>query len=147
MNVPDGTARGEGSQQRLSMGEPITWVVLALAAGMLLIGAVFVFAPRSGAALFGVPAPEGPGEAYLRAIGFRDLALSLYIAALALCGSRRSLGLLLGLTVLIPACDVVLVAAVSGLTWPLALHAGTGAVFAALALWCFPSRRGGAGRP
>jgi hypothetical protein len=96
-----------------------------------------VFAPRWGAALFGIPAPEGLGLAYVRAIGFRDVALALYIMALAAFSTRRALCIVLGVTVLIPVCDLALLAALTGLSSPahLALHAGSGVCFAGLALW------------
>jgi hypothetical protein len=122
---------------RLALNEFRTWVVLGLALVLVLIGMLFVLAPVAGAALFGNPAPEGIGQAYLRAIGFRDLALGLYIGALALLATRRALVIVLGITVLIPVCDVALVAVMRGLTSPghLLLHAGSAACFAVLASW------------
>ena len=128
---------GTPSSDRLLWHGIRTWVVLGVAGGFLLLGLLFVAAPRWGAALFGIPAPEGPGLAYVRAIGFRDLVLALYLVALTLFASRRALRLVLGLTTIIPACDVVLVAAVTGVSSPghLALHGASAACFAALALW------------
>ncbi len=127
---------------RLSLCELKALVILAVAAGFLLLGSLFILAPRAGAALFGIPAPEGLGLAYLRAIGFRDLALSLYIASLALLSTRRALAIVLGLTTLIPLCDTALVAHAIGLSSPghLALHGASALLFASLAAWINPPR-------
>ena len=121
----------------VSFSRASTWVVLCLTVGFLVLGVLFALAPGWGAALFGIPAPQGVGQAYVRAIGFRDAALALYIIALALFSTRRALCIVLGVTVLIPVCDVVLVAAVMGSSSPghLALHAASALCFAALALW------------
>jgi len=121
----------------LSFRQAKTWVVLGLSATFFLIGALFILAPRWGATLFGIPAPEDRGLAYVQAIGFRDLALALYIIGLALFSSRRALSTVLAFTVLIPVGDVGLVAAVTGLSSPghLALHGVSAICFALLAVW------------
>src|SRR3954469_8196935 len=67
---------------RLALRQARTWVVLGLSVAFLLIGALFILAPRWGATLFGIPAPEDRGLAYVQAIGVRDLALALYIIGL-----------------------------------------------------------------
>jgi hypothetical protein len=107
------------------------------AAAFVLLGAFFALAPRWGALLFGVSAPDGEGLAYVRAVGFRDLALGLYILALRLWATRQALAIVLGLTVVIPVLDLALLLAVRGLSspWHLALHGASGICFAVLALW------------
>ena len=112
-------------------------IVLGLAGVFLLLGAGFVALPEWGALLFGIEAPSGEGLAYVRAIGFRDLALGLYIAGLALWSDRRALGIVLGLTTVIPVLDFALVLGMRGLSSPehLLVHAASAAVFAALASW------------
>ncbi|MBM1171178.1 DUF4267 domain-containing protein [Microvirga arabica] len=129
------TRRSEGSG--LPLSAPSTWLVLALSAVFVLLGLLFVFAPRVGAAVFGIPAPEGPGLSYVSAIGLRDLAFGGYLAALSRLSTRRAVGTVLGLTVLIPAGDVILVLLEQGFESPkhLLLHAGSGFVMAASALW------------
>src|SRR3954467_7614950 len=97
----------------------IIFIVLAVAGAFGFLGLCFVVAPRSGAALFGIPAEGGPAEAYVRAIGFRDLTLGVYISALAWWSCRRALSIVLGATVIIPICDLVLLVSVVGLTWHL----------------------------
>ena len=101
-----------------------------------MLGLVFVLAPAPASALFGIPASEA-AHPYVRALGFRDLALALYLFGLLIWASRRALRIVLGASVLIPACDVVLVASVTGLSHPLSLslHAGAGACLAGLAFW------------
>jgi hypothetical protein len=113
-----------------------TWLVLLLAAAFLAIGILFIAAPRPAAVLFGIPA-EGPAEPYIRAIGFRDLALALYLAGLTLLSTRRAVATVLGASVLIPICDLAMVMLTTGLSSPgsLALHAAGGTALAILALW------------
>jgi hypothetical protein len=120
----------------LPWSEPSTWLVLALSGVFILLGLLFVLAPRTGAALFGI-APEGPGLSYVSAIGLRDLAFGAYLAALSRLSTRRAVGTVLGLTVLIPAGDVVLVFLERGFESPkhLLLHAVSGLVMAASASW------------
>jgi hypothetical protein len=129
------TKRSEGSG--LPLHEPSTWLVLALSGVFVLLGLLFVFAPRAGAALFGIAAPEGPGLSYVSAIGLRDLAFGAYLAALSRLATRRAVGTVLGLTIFIPAGDVILVFLERGFESPkhLLLHAGSGLVMAASSLW------------
>ena len=127
----------------LSIRDVGTWFVLAPAIGLVLIGVLFVVAPRAGAAIFGVAAPEGPGAAYLVAIGLRDITFGLYIVALALFATRRAVGLVLGLTTLIPIGDILIVASLRGLSSPghLLLHALSGLYMAAACAWVLRGAR------
>ena len=93
--VPSG--QGEDDElDRLSLSEAPIPVALALASVFLVLGALVVPAPLSGAALFGIPAPAGPGVVYLPAIGFRDVALALPMIGLACFSTRRALRVVLG---------------------------------------------------
>ncbi|HEX2726626.1 MAG TPA: DUF4267 domain-containing protein [Beijerinckiaceae bacterium] len=131
----------------MALRDPMSWLVLGLAALFLWIGLLLAAAPRVGAQLFGIPSLDDDSLAYVRALGFRDLALALYIVALTLWTSRRALAIVLGITVLIPLLDFGLVLAARGFSspWHLAMHAGSAAVFAGLALSCARSRRADAG--
>jgi hypothetical protein len=122
---------------KASVRTPAILIVLGLSAVFLLLGLLFIAAPRWGALLFGIPVSEGEAFSYVRAIGFRDVALALYIAALALWSTPRALSLVLGLTVLIPVLDLALLISVRGLSSPehLALHGVSAVCFAGLALW------------
>lgn len=123
--------------ERLSLHQPITWVLLCMAACFLLLGVIFISMPTWGAAIFGIPAPSGSGEAYVRALGARDAAVALYIAALTLFSTRQSLSIVLGATVLIPLCDIVLIVIITEFSapWTLALHAGSALCFVGMARW------------
>jgi hypothetical protein len=123
------------------------WAVLAMAAVFLLIAALFVAVPALGAAVFGIPAPDGAGLAYVRALGLRDLALGLYLLGLVRFASRRAVGIVLGATVVIPAGDMLLVLTQDGLSSPghLLLHGLSGACSASLALWLLRPETGRAG--
>ena len=128
-------ARSEPSG--LPLHEPSTWFVFALSGVFVLLGLLFIVAPRAGAALFGIAAPERPGLSYVSAIGLRDLAFGAYLAALSRVSMHRAVGTVLGLTVLIPIGDVILVFLERGFESPqhLLLHAGSGIVMAAGAFW------------
>ena len=140
---------GRGEPSGLSWSEPRTWLVLALSGVFIALGLLFVFAPRAGAALFGIAAPEGPGLSYVSAIGLRDLAFGSYLAALSRLSTRRTLGVVLGLTVLIPAGDVILVFLERGFDSPkhLLLHAVSGLVMALSSLWLLQPSRDNKGGP
>jgi len=137
-------ARDQHADQPLGPADPLSWrdlrswAVLSLAAAFLGIGLLLIFAPRWGAALFGIPGETEPAQSYVRALGFRDLALALYLVGLGLFVSRAALSFVLGASVLIPDCDLALVASTQGTAaaGSLVLHAAGGACLAALALWC-----------
>ena len=120
---------------------PALWRTLVRALGgvFLLLGLLFVGLPGPASRLFGIPAEDGTALAYVRAIGLRDLALALYLLWLAPSGART----VLAASLVIPAGDLVLVLAGSGLSTPLplALHALSGLVLAALA-FTFPRSPG-----
>jgi hypothetical protein len=113
---------------------------MGLAAVFVGLGAVFLVAPSLGAAIFGVPAPEGEALVYLPVIGLRDLAFGLYLAALAVLASRRTVGVVLAITVLIPLGDMILLALTRGLVPQLALHLLSGLAVGGVALWLLTRR-------
>ncbi|PIK70782.1 DUF4267 domain-containing protein [Methylobacterium frigidaeris] len=121
---------------RLAPSDLRLWAVLALALVFLTLGALFLAAPGLGALIYGVPAPAGLGQTYLRAIGARDAALALYLAGLALLSTRRAVAIVLGASLVIPACDLVLILSAGTATWwQVALHGLSAAVLALIALW------------
>ncbi len=130
MSVPAG---GPG----LPLAQPGTWFVLALSGVFVLLGILFILAPRMGAALFGLPAPEGRALAYLPAIGLRDLAFGLYLFALSRTAPPRALGLVLAITVLIPAGDIAILALERGTESPghLLLHGLSGLAMVLASAW------------
>jgi len=119
---------------------PAFLVVMGLAAVFVGLGVVFLVAPSFGAGIFGVPAPEGEARVYLPVIGLRDLAFGLYLAALAILASRRTVGIVLAITVLIPVGDMILLAQTRGLAPQLALHALSGLAVGGVAAWLLAAR-------
>ena len=101
------------------------------------LGALFLAAPGLGAALFGLPPPEGAALAWVGVVGLRDLAFGGYVLVMALAARARALGLVLAVTALIPVGDVLLLLAVRGFDSPghLLLHLGSGTVIGAVATW------------
>jgi len=116
---------------------PSTWLVRFLAAAFVGLGLLFILAPRAGAALFGLPAPEGAGFGYLPAIGLRDLAFGFYLLILSFTATRRVLGLIFAATVIIPIGDVIIVGMERGFdaVLNLLLHGLSAAVMAGASLW------------
>ena len=114
-----------------------TFVAIAPAVALVLLGVILIVAPRLGAAIFGLPAPEGPAMGYVPAIGVRDIAFGLYVLALAWFSGRRAAGIVLAITVLIPIGDILVLLALTGLSSPghLALHAASGVYMSGAAAW------------
>jgi hypothetical protein len=121
-----------------------TWLPIAPAVALVLLGLVLIVAPRLGAAIFGLPAPEGAAGGYVVAIGVRDIAFGLYILALAWFSGRRAVGIILALTVLIPIGDILVLLVHTGLSspWQLALHGASGLYMAGAAAWVLGTDRG-----
>ncbi len=75
-----------------------SWPALGLALGLSGLGLLFIAAPRWGAAVFGLPPPEGEALAYIPVIGLRDLAFGGYLIGLLLQRERGAATLVLALT-------------------------------------------------
>ena len=122
--------------QRLTWAAPRMWGGMGLSAVFLCLGGLFIASPASGAAIFGIPEPNGVSAGYLRAIGFRDVALALYLVGLACFSTRRAVCLVLGASVFIPVCDVILVwSSGTAAPWQIALHVVSGGSLALVAVW------------
>ena len=121
-----------------------TWVAIAPAVALVLLGLVLIVTPTVGAAIFGLPLPPGSAAGYVPAIGVRDIAFGLYILALAWFSSRRAGGIVLALTALIPMGDILVLVSHTGLSspWHLALHGVSGLYMAAAAAWVLGTDRG-----
>lgn len=118
-------------------------VALGLAAALLALGAAFSARPRLGAAVFGLPRRGRDALPYVRALGFRDVALAGAIGVLALKASPRALGLLCGASAVIPLADMALVGGRRGpsAALPLALHGASAGVLTGLAVALLRPRR------
>ena len=126
------------------MRDLATWIAIAPAVALIVLGLVLIVAPRLGAAIFGLPAPERVGIGYVVAIGIRDLAFGLYILCLAWFSGRRAVGIVLAITVLIPIGDILVLFGHTGLSssWQLALHGASGLYMAGAAAWVLGTERG-----
>lgn len=116
--------------------QPFALGVFLLSGVFLMLGSVFVAAPDVAATFYGVPADARSALFYVRAIGFRDLALAAYLVGLTLAGQRHALATVLTGTLIIPFGDLLLLAA-SGAGKPVhyLLHGGSLLCFAGMALW------------
>jgi hypothetical protein len=122
--------------------DPLTLTVCLLSSVFLALGGLFVAAPMPAAEFFGLPTRDPAPIFYVRAIGFRDLALAVYLLGLALSGQRRALAIVLAGTLIIPIGDLALLAS-SGAGRPIhyLLHGASLLCFAGLALWSRPAPR------
>ncbi|WP_431271663.1 DUF4267 domain-containing protein [Dankookia sp. P2] len=113
--------------------DPTAWPALALSLVLAALGLVFITAPRWGAAIFGLPPPEGAALAYIPVVGLRDLAFAGYLAGLLWRGDRAGARLVLAVTLLIPLGDLTILLAVrgTGAGWHLLPHAASAAAVAA----------------
>ena len=82
-----------------------------VSAGIIVIGARFLLAPRAAAACYGIPAtPEGASAGpYLAVKGIRDITSGLFVFILSAARDPRVLGWLMLAATLIPAADSVIV--------------------------------------
>lgn len=82
-----------------------------LAAGIIFIGARFLFAPRVGAAGYGVlPDLDQPGVgAYLSVKGARDIASGLVVIVLMIAGATHLVGWAILAATIIPLADAAIV--------------------------------------
>ena len=64
--------------------QPLRLVVCLLALVFLMLGVLFVVMPAPAAWIYGLPSHDPTALFYVRAIGFRDLALAAYLLGLAL---------------------------------------------------------------
>ena len=82
-----------------------------VSAGIIVIGARFLLAPRAAAAGYGLPAAPEPGSAdpYLAVKGVRDITSGLFVVILIAARQPRLLGWLMLAATLIPIADSVIV--------------------------------------
>jgi hypothetical protein len=133
--------RGTTSRDGSSTAGGSFWFVRLLGLGFVGLGLLFLMAPRAGAAVFGLSAPEGESLSYLPAIGLRDLAFGLYLLILSFTATQRILGLIFAATLVIPMGDLIIVAAAHGSDAipNLLLHGVSAAVMAAGSIWLLKS--------
>ena len=124
------------SVDRTWMSRAPIFAVCLLSVLFLVLGALFIAAPACAAAFYGLPSGGSEALFYVRAIGFRDLALAAYLLGLTLAKQRQALAIVLVATMVIPVGDVVLLASSdAGRPIHFLLHGASLLCFAGLALW------------
>lgn len=119
---------------------PISVILLSFVFAGL--GILFVSAPVPAARFYGIDAGSPAGLFYVRAVGFRDVALATYLFGLTLARQFRALSIMMFATLVIPVGDIFLLAA-SGGAQPIhyCLHAASLLCFAGMACWTRRSAR------
>jgi len=111
--------------RKLSYRSQLYWLTLAVAVGIIFIGARFLLAPDVAARAFGIPLADPHDVAFLFVKGARDIVSGLLFLALIWSGDRRLTGALLLIATLIPMSDGVIVLSSVGWKSALAIHWGT----------------------
>lgn len=115
---------------------PLRLTVSAVAVAFFLLAALFILSPAQGAAFFGLATEDRTALFFVRAVGLRDLALAIYLLALAHSGGTRPLAILLAGTTVIPAGDLVLLSNTDEASKANSLlHGASLVLFASLACW------------
>ncbi len=93
-------------QTYLTGGSILFWLTALIGAGIIFIGARFIFAPRAAALGFGVPASQNQEFTYLWTKGTRDIVSGLFVLGLLLLKVDSAvLGTFLLIASLIPVGD------------------------------------------
>ena len=117
----------------------MTTALLFVSLVFFVLSGLFILVPVAGARVHGLEAHTAASLFYIQAIGLRDLALACYILGLTLFGQRRALAILLALTIVIPAGNLLLLGITgTGAVLNYALHAMSLITFALLAFWVYP---------
>jgi hypothetical protein len=111
------------------------WFARVVAAGLLAIGAGAVVAPKPSSRGYGMPSDDPVALAFVRAMGTRDIALGLIVAALCRPDARTGLTAAIGATALVAGTDFALVAGSEAPEAERALFVHGGGVAALALLW------------
>ena len=93
-------------------------IALLSSFGIIVVGAMYLFNPRSATQSFGLPLPEEGTNIvwWLRLKGSRDIASGLVVLALVAWGGPRLVGVVLLIEAIIPVSDMSLILAAKGST-------------------------------
>jgi len=114
-----------------------------IAAGITVIGARFIVAPRVAAAGYGVQADldQPAAGAYVRVKGIRDIASGLFVVILMVAGATHLLGWVILAATVIPLADAAIVLSNGGpKSIALGVHGLTAAVMIATSALLLTSR-------
>ncbi|OWK27873.1 DUF4267 domain-containing protein [Sphingomonas mucosissima] len=122
--------------ERPPVGKALAMTITLLACVFAGLGVLFVLAPVPAASFYGIDPESSSGLFYVRAVGFRDLGLASYLFGLTLAQQFRALSIVMLSTLIIPAGDILLLAASDG-AQPIhyLLHAASFLCFAGSGLW------------
>lgn len=95
-----------------------TGVALLAAIGIIAIGLMYLWNPRTATQSFGLPLPEAGANVawWLRLKGIRDVVSGLVLLGLMAWGGRQLVGIVLSIEALIPLGDMSLILAAKGST-------------------------------
>lgn len=95
-----------------------TGVALLAAIGIIAIGLMYLWNPRTATQSFGLPLPEAGANVawWLRLKGIRDVVSGLVLLGLMAWGGRQLVGIVLAIEALIPLGDMLLILAAKGST-------------------------------
>lgn len=93
-----------------------TGVALLAAIGIVAIGLMYLWNPRTATQSFGLPLPEAGANVawWLRLKGVRDVVSGLVLLGLMAWGGRQLVGIVLAIEALIPLGDMLLILAAQG---------------------------------
>lgn len=122
--------------ERLVIGKALPFTITLLACVFGALGVLFVFAQTPAGRFYGIDPGSSSGLFYVRAVGFRDLALASYLLGLTFARQFRALSIVMLSTLVIPVGDILLLAA-SGRGQPIhyLLHAASFLCFAGGGWW------------
>jgi hypothetical protein len=96
--------------RKIQLSDVASGLTAVIGAGIIFIGARFLWLPKAGAEGYGVPARSCEEDsAYLTAKGVRDIATGLIALTLLALGDRRALGWVSLAAAIIPASDAAIV--------------------------------------
>ena len=132
------------SEKKLAKNTVAFWCTLAIALGIIGIGANFILNPAGASAGYGIPNRDPAAVPYLWVKGIRDIFAGLVLLPFLLRGDRRTTGMILAIAILIPVGDGLVIFNTLGWAPPMLIHWGTALFMAVLAYFLLrapPARR------
>ena len=99
----------------LSWSSVTTCMALIAAVAFLVLGLIALVSPTTSSTIFGVPVADGPGLAFVQAMGARTIGLALLAIALVILDLKAGLAALLVSAALIAGLDASIVGNQMGL--------------------------------
>ena len=119
------------TQSGFTFRSPLYWLTAAFAAGIAAIGLLALLVPIHAASMFGVPVKSVDAASWVRIAGVRDIAYGAVMGSLLAFREKRAAGLLILLSIIIPAGDAFSVLAATGMCFQVFFH-GSSVIFMAV---------------